>query len=1112
MLLFAMVIKAQNITRIHTDFNGYYTSGVGFVDTTSKRPNRSHNLLAFTYTRDNVTKTFSTGVNDNLLLSRGVSFTPSSFKSLPINKIAGTPGANTYIGVATYYNNTNQLTSTTPLANNMDYYLTDGTNGLDLGTAIYNLPVSTIDFQVDNFNISRINDGIADIIVTQMGSYDSPDKFRFVDVNGNTVGLELTVNMGSVNSVGIANWVFFNPTTKTRSSTQPSGNLGTGENNGRDMRLRCWDLVDFGLNETNAGNIVRFEHILGGSSDIAFVAYNTSSFRALTDIQPGCITANNTFWLQSTRGLTVSSGNVTTWKDNSTKGLNVTQNTAGLYPSYLDNNVTNSNYNSQVVFAPTQKLVHPNTPLTTGDENMEVFIVARSHNSSSQPIVAFEKSSSPANNFFPSLNLTADNRLSFIYNSSTPLVTSNPAGASEFGLFNLNYVRGGNLSISLNGVTSQTLPNQTLSLGTWNTTMGAQNSNFRITEIITYPSVLGNSDKLKIQSYLAIKYGKTLPQTYYSGIGTEIWNNTTGYHNRVFGVGRDDCQSLMQKQSRPTITTDPVVEVAMTSFAASNSTNLTAMADGQYLVFGDNNGSLTTNTIKQTTSSCFNTPLRTWQVQRTGNIINTQATQVKVNLSSITWDNSSLINSANNLYILIDRNSNGVYNDAGDAAIKATSFANNIAVFDNVIFDTDGNTKDLFTIGIVNGPLPSPGTISGNNSLCVNTASYQFTSTVSGGAWSLDSSYIGTINNTGILTVNSAGVNTVRYTITNPVGCYASTTYNIQAYTNPANPAVNATYRFCSSENTTYGSLLTSLPNTNWYSTAAGTTPINGNQLAQTGTVYAKTIQNSCYSNPVTSAITVDPFYSAGDDITASSSTVTLDAAPSVGTWTVFSTNPFNGYIQITDPTKYNTTVNLGWRVSAILQWNPANSVCKDQMEIMNVQVLSITGLEFNANWNNTNPVLNWSTISEENNTGFDVYRSYNGSNFSKVAFVAGKNSQPSAYQFVDSTLAVANRNVFYKIAAVDKNGSLTYSKTIQLSQNLQNIPIVTPNPFSNYLQFTNLPVAATLSIYNASGSLVLSQKVSSTSKIPTTNLVAGAYIVVIKDNQNIYNYKLIKQ
>ncbi|MDA3616733.1 T9SS type A sorting domain-containing protein [Polluticaenibacter yanchengensis] len=1115
LLLFCMVIKAQNITRIYTDFNGYYTSGVGFVDTASKRPNKSHHLLAFTYTRDNVTKTFSTGVNDNILVNNGVSFTPSSFKALPINRISGTPGTNTYIGVGTYYNNVNNLTTNVTLTNNLDYYLTDGTNGLNLGTAIYNLPVSTIDFQVDNFNISRINDGVADIVVTQMGAYDTPDEFRFVDVNGNTVGYKLTVNMGAVNSVGVANWVFYNPTTKTRSASQPtSGTLGSGENNGRDMRLRCWDLADFGLNETNVGNIVRFEHILGGSSDMAFVAYNTSSFRALTDIQPGCITASNTFWLQSTRGLTLSSGNVTTWKDNSVKGLNVTQNTAGLYPAYSDNNLTNSNYNSQVIFSPNQKLVHPNTPFTTDTENMEVFVVARSHNSSSQPIVAFEKSSSasPTNNFFPSLNLTADNRLTFVYNSTSPLVTSNAAGASEFGLFNINYTRGGNLNIALNGVTSQTLANQTLSLGTWNTTMGAANSNFRIAEIITYPSVLSNADKLKIQSYLAIKYGKTLPQNYYSGGGSVIWNSTGGYHNRVFGIGRDDCQSLMQKQSRPTIDTEPVVEIAMTSFTASNSTNLTAMADGQFLIFGDNNGSLTSNAIKQSTASCFNTPLRTWQVQRTGNVINTQAAQVKLNLSNITWNNSSLVNSASNLYLLIDRNSNGVYNDAVDVAIKATSFSSNIAVFDNVVFDTDGNGSDLFTVGIVNGPLPSPGAISGNNSLCVNTGTYQFTNSVTGGVWSLDSAYIGTINNSGLLTVNNAGLNTVRYTVTNTVGCYASTTYNIHAYTNPANPGVSATYRFCSNENVTYNSLLTSETNTNWYATSNGTTPINGNQPAQTGTVYAKAIRNGCYSNAVASNITIDPFYSAGDDITATSSTVTLNADPSTGNWTVLSVSPFNGYINIAEPNKYNSTVTLGWRVSAMLQWNPANSVCKDVMEILNVQVLSVTGLEFNANWNSNYPLLSWSTLTEENNTGFDIYRSYNGSDYSKIGFVTSKNEKPFTYQLTDSSIGTTSKKVFYKVAAVDKNGSLTYSKTIQLSQNVQNQPLVTPNPFSNYLQLSNLPLAATVSVYNASGALVLSQKVTGSARISTNNLVAGAYIVIIRDNQTTFNFKLIKQ
>src|SRR5690606_7843465 len=77
--------QAQNVTRIVTDFNGYWNSTNG---NTTPRPNLRHNVLAFGHGG----VVYSTGANDATLLANNVVFTPAQFRALPIGSIPGNTG------------------------------------------------------------------------------------------------------------------------------------------------------------------------------------------------------------------------------------------------------------------------------------------------------------------------------------------------------------------------------------------------------------------------------------------------------------------------------------------------------------------------------------------------------------------------------------------------------------------------------------------------------------------------------------------------------------------------------------------------------------------------------------------------------------------------------------------------------------------------------------------------------------------------------------------------------------------------------------------------------------------------------------------------------------
>lgn len=103
-----------------------------------------------------------------------------------------------------------------------------------------------------------------------------------------------------------------------------------------------------------------------------------------------------------------------------------------------------------------------------------------------------------------------------------------------------------------------------------------------IPELIVFNRVLDREERLKVASYLALKYGITLTEgnaTYLNSQGEIIWNGEAhpAYHHNIAGIGRDDASGLLQPQS-----------------SSSNSPNLLSIAalgrieNGNFLVWGDN--------------------------------------------------------------------------------------------------------------------------------------------------------------------------------------------------------------------------------------------------------------------------------------------------------------------------------------------------------------------------------------------------------------------------------------------------------------------------------------------------------------------------------------------
>lgn len=175
--------------------------------------------------------------------------------------------------------------------------------------------------------------------------------------------------------------------------------------------------------------------------------------------------------------------------------------------------------------------------------------------------------------------------------------------------------------------------------------------NGQVAEVVVYNGQVTPADRIKIASYLGIKYGITLPHDYVYPDGTVVWDQAANapYSFNITGIGRDDCNGLHQKQSRSvntgglvTIATGSVVEV-------SNAANLNVLNNNTALLFGDNNGAIDAWTGTESPAG-MNRIAREWRMQLT-DAVGTVTIQVPASTSPAT---TKLPAELSGMYLLVD--------------------------------------------------------------------------------------------------------------------------------------------------------------------------------------------------------------------------------------------------------------------------------------------------------------------------------------------------------------------------------------------------------------------------------------------------------------------------
>lgn len=186
------------------------------------------------------------------------------------------------------------------------------------------------------------------------------------------------------------------------------------------------------------------------------------------------------------------------------------------------------------------------------------------------------------------------------------------------------------------------------------------------------------------------------------------------------------------------------------------------------------------------------------------------------------------------------------------------------------------------------------------------------------------------------------------------------------------------------------------------------------------------------------------------------------------------------------------------------------------------LEVLPVEMDEFNGVARENENVLDWRTLSETNNSHFEVQRSSDPTKeFETIGKVEGKgtSSNPNSYFFTDK--APANSS-YYRLKQVDFDGEYEYTEVIHILRKDAKFDIskVYPSPASTLVNIkfvTHETTSLTLTITDMLGRLVSMETIDAEAgiqikELDVTHLSNGVYTVTLDDGVTKKVDKIIKQ
>lgn len=563
-----------------------------------------------------------------------------------------------------------------------------------------------------------------------------------------------------------------------------------------------------------------------------------------------------------------------------------------------------------------------------------------------------------------------------------------------------------------------------------------------IGELIIYGAgAVSATDRNKVDSYLAIKYGVTLAAgtNYTTSTDAVVWDATANaaYHNNIAGIGHDFRSALHQKQSRNQhANTNNQVTIGLGGIAATNDANTNQLADGQFLVWGDNGNtqSMTTANTQFVYSGSINNGRRMNRIWKVQNANVTSDVLVRFPVASV--GTATLANDACAGYVIVF---------ASDAAfttnVSATTLTVNGSDYEAVHSFPNGTSYFTFAkvTPITTGTVYLPAVVEESN---------QYNDNCGTGEWTY-------FRNTSDATRKFFAASNLQPTVLN----------NLTAKVTP--------------EGVTYdnGSTITKLMPRITAATDASATAFTGgkvriyyslSELNDTQVPGAKV--SGWFKYEGTAEEVIANVYTYGKLDGSKTTSLVPDAA---------GVEDGVNYVEFHNLTSFSSFVYLSTTEES---------------------ALPVTMAYFNAAKEGNTANLTWATTEEMNNTGFEIQRSADARKWQAIGFVENQTADGNSknlltYDFADAA-PLAGTN-YYRLKQIDADGSYAYSSIAAVRFEGKNALSVYPNPVADGKLTLTLSQSGSykLSVYNVGGMEVLNAQQSGNT-LDVRSLRAGMYVL----------------
>jgi len=160
--------------------------------------------------------------------------------------------------------------------------------------------------------------------------------------------------------------------------------------------------------------------------------------------------------------------------------------------------------------------------------------------------------------------------------------------------------------------------------------------------------------------------------------------------------------------------------------------------------------------------------------------------------------------------------------------------------------------------------------------------------------------------------------------------------------------------------------------------------------------------------------------------------------------------------------------------------------------------------------------VLNWSTITEQNNRGFEIERNAGNNDWMNIGFVGtkatnGNSTEKISYNFNDNT-PLKGLN-YYRLKQIDNDSKATFSEERIVRFGNGNVIAIYPNPATNKIIIDGLEGNEQVRIYDIAGRMVYNSATKGTREtIDLSELNEGAYqVTVTQTNGDVATHKIVK-